>query len=161
MSQLESIFHRQLDQWYPRGKECCFYEAAPWSQLCHLMPQSKVNRIACEKLWGIRDLIDLPVINVLPGSYRANHGSDMTTKVRSVDERIVIAARCAVVEWLGNIRYKDQVGIDLEVARGIITPINALFRDVNHERFFFADIIEAQEDFQNKVRNAFKAKQNA
>lgn len=150
MSKLERMFHEHLDILYPRGEACCFYESAQWSQLCHLAPQSKVNAQACRMVWGMPELIDIPVINVLPGSRRANIGSDKTILVRCIDYRIIKAGRDTMTAWM----HKKK--IDHDVLCAAVKPVYDLFYCD-----YLGFIIKAQNHFQFMVRNSHQVKKHA
>lgn len=151
MQKLESLFHESLSDRYPRGvTACCFYPDRLWHELCHLMPQTKVNRKACHTLWGIPDLIDLPLINVMPGSRYANH-EGYTTQVSRCAWAVVVSARAATLEWLSKKK------IDLDVICATVQPVCDLFHGCN----FLADVLKAQERFQYCVRNSHRVANNA
>jgi hypothetical protein len=114
------------------------------------MPQTKTNKQACAKLWGIPDLIDLPLINVMPGSRYANH-EGYTTQVSRCAWAVVVSARAATLEWL------SKKNIDLDVICATVQPVCDLFHGCN----FLADVIKAQECFQYCVRNSHQVANNA
>lgn len=62
---IEQHFHETLLEYY-FGGECVFCGRKKWTELCHDISQSKANK----KVFG--DIIDAPLLNVLPGCHECN-----------------------------------------------------------------------------------------
>lgn len=96
---IKSAFAYHLDFLYPKGKACMFYpEKYKWSELCHIQSGGDINRKLCERAFGNGDFIDMPLLNLIPGSQGANDGQYKTT-VEILPDEVVKAARMAIVDY--------------------------------------------------------------
>jgi hypothetical protein len=145
MINLKTLFSDALNdiKYYRGGLPCCFYPEMQWRELCHIMPRSKTNMKACAKVFGDKNMIDLPLINVLPGSRYANHEGYCVVPKKVLFD-VYIAAQKTLEQY--NKKY-----VSITSTKTLSKNIYAAFYNVNIDV-----LLKAQEEYQYLVRNAFK-----
>lgn len=115
--------HLQYQNWY-KGNPCVFDPTLQWSELCHLKSNSTTNLNLLKSYFGCNDweaqyMIDLPLINIVPGSKKWNGTDVLTHKVgdykdiKFINNRMIRAANNAMIEFINEIN-NEKILVYLE-----------------------------------------------
>lgn len=96
---LLSMFAYHLSYDYPVGRPCLAYpDKYTWTSLCHIKSGGDINRKLCAHVFGNADIIDMPLLNVFPGSTECNM-EKYDVRIKTMPDAVRSSAFATVEEY--------------------------------------------------------------
>lgn len=127
--------------------DCCFYPNEKYSDICHIVANSKANVKLAAKAFNVslaqaQHYINLPLINTVPGSRRANQDYCKTNKIILINKHLLRTAYSVIQEVAVNVDFAYdvlQIFYSLSFINDSITQLNI----VKELQYYFQRKIKA------------------